>query len=290
MGHGPRHGEGTDAATQHVRCCRVCGFAYRDPVWNDADIDLFYSAETWSLIPKPAVTDETIRNNVERRGGIRDVICKHVQGDATRRSIIDIGGRDGFYVAPFLDEEWHVAVADLNEAEPIDARIEKVSDISAPEVQGRFDAVVVSHVLEHVTDPMAFLQAIRAVLAPYGVVYVEVPFELVALLTRNMFGDPTHVSYWTSSTVELALERSGFRVEHLRRGPTTYDTSRLETVVAVGRRREAADDADADDAPADVATNGPGLWPVGRELLSGAGARVARRLRLSPGATTRRAG
>ncbi len=82
--------------TQHVRCCRVCGLAYRDPVWNDADIDLFYSPETWSLIPKPAVTDETIRNNVERRGGIRDVICKHVQGDATRRSIIDVGGRDGF--------------------------------------------------------------------------------------------------------------------------------------------------------------------------------------------------
>jgi SAM-dependent methyltransferase len=42
-------------------------------------------------------------------------------------------------------------------------------------IHGRFDLVVMSHVLEHLSDPVAEINAIKLVLKPSGVVFIEVP-------------------------------------------------------------------------------------------------------------------
>ncbi len=81
-----------------------------------------------------------------------------------------------------------------------------------------FDVVVMNHVLEHVSDPIALLQAARARLKPDGTLQLAVPnagaWE-ARLRGWNSY-EPYHLLYFTPDTVRLAAERAGFHVVQVR--------------------------------------------------------------------------
>jgi SAM-dependent methyltransferase len=78
--------------------------------------------------------------------------------------------------------------------------------------------VVLYHVLEHVPAPVTTLREVHRILAPGGMVVVEVPSYAAigfrVLGTRNLCVDyPHHLYFFTPSTLERCLESSGFAVE-----------------------------------------------------------------------------
>jgi SAM-dependent methyltransferase len=81
--------------------------------------------------------------------------------------------------------------------------------------RGVFDAVTLSHVLEHVADPVGLLRAARAVLRPTGTLWLVTP-NLDARAHRR-FGDrwvhldpPRHLALFNAEALELALAEAGF--------------------------------------------------------------------------------
>ncbi|RAU20260.1 hypothetical protein CU669_19330 [Paramagnetospirillum kuznetsovii] len=99
--------------------------------------------------------------------------------------------------------------------------LRQYEDFTEIKAEGRrFDCVVLLHVLEHILEPALFLDHIKAVLAPGGVVVIEVPSladPLLSLLApggvaayRRFFFQLQHpYSYSPSSLVRL-LESHGF--------------------------------------------------------------------------------
>jgi 2-polyprenyl-3-methyl-5-hydroxy-6-metoxy-1,4-benzoquinol methylase len=94
---------------------------------------------------------------------------------------------------------------------------------------GRFDCIVAADVLEHLRDPWAALRgAVRALLAPGGVVVVSLPnvrfFETFWQLgvrgtwPRRSFGifDSTHLRWFALRDARALLEDAGLRVEEVR--------------------------------------------------------------------------
>lgn len=90
---------------------------------------------------------------------------------------------------------------------------------------GTFDVVHLSHVLEHLRDPIGALRAVHRLLKPGGAVIVEVPNEFESLQFRllNFFGlarsyavKSTHLFFFTPATLQLALRTAGFLVQRLR--------------------------------------------------------------------------
>lgn len=74
---------------------------------------------------------------------------------------------------------------------------------------GKFDAVTLIHVLEHMTDPVSALSCLRRLLRPGGTLLVMVPN-----LTQGPF-DLTvvdHSGHYFADTLALAVERAGFTV------------------------------------------------------------------------------
>lgn len=88
-------------------------------------------------------------------------------------SVLDFGGGDGGLIADFPATER--TVYDLSGAAPVDG----VHQASAADMASRhWDLVVCAQVLEHVSDPRATLATLAGLLAPQGLLYLEVPDEI----------------------------------------------------------------------------------------------------------------
>ena len=79
------------------------------------------------------------------------------------------------------------------------------------EPERRFDLISLSHVLEHLPDPVAYLARLRmTLLKPTGRIYVEVP----NLLAHTSF-EPGHLYSFTALTLRRTVEAAGFGVTFL---------------------------------------------------------------------------
>lgn len=88
-----------------------------------------------------------------------------------------------------------------------------------PRREGQFDAVVISHVLEHLMDPLGVLRMVRRSLVDDGVLFIEVPNIPADSLTRypdHVWApryDEPHITFFSLDTLRGLLETAGFRVE-----------------------------------------------------------------------------
>jgi SAM-dependent methyltransferase len=95
---------------------------------------------------------------------------------------------------------------------------------SIPRQDASYDAVLCSHVLEHVPDDRAAIRELRRVLAPDGFAVLQVPIatrldetreapELPPEQRAERHGDPTHLRLYAEADYVARLEQAGFAVE-----------------------------------------------------------------------------
>ncbi|MBU4259818.1 MAG: class I SAM-dependent methyltransferase [Proteobacteria bacterium] len=92
---------------------------------------------------------------------------------------------------------------------------------SLPDEQ-QFDVVVMNHILEHVSDPLAFLKDVLDRLKPGGLMHLAVPN--VASWEARLPGwnsyEPYHLHYFSPQTLQFAAEKAGFKIQLL----TTHES------------------------------------------------------------------
>ena len=112
---------------------------------------------------------------------------------------------------------------------------------SVPLAPGRFDAVVMTDVIEHLADPVADLRRIRALLAPGGRLVLATcdlgswSARFWGLNWRQIV--ISHTVYWTRRAMRRALAEAGFEVERFSE-PRYWHPHRGKE--ARGRAREVA--------------------------------------------------
>jgi SAM-dependent methyltransferase len=99
------------------------------------------------------------------------------------------------------------------------------------ENQGRFGCLTLFHDLEHVRDPVTFLQLSCCAVRPGGFVLIEVPNLVDELLTysasyRAFYWQRAHLSYFDAARLSLVLIRAGF-AEFEVRGVQRYGLRNL---------------------------------------------------------------
>jgi 2-polyprenyl-3-methyl-5-hydroxy-6-metoxy-1,4-benzoquinol methylase len=76
------------------------------------------------------------------------------------------------------------------------------------------DIVIISHVLEHIVDPIAFLKSIKKILSKQGLLFIAVPGILYNHSShRNLLSlfCQAHVHYFTLSSLDYVCANAGFR-------------------------------------------------------------------------------
>jgi SAM-dependent methyltransferase len=157
-----------------------------------------------------------------RGRSIAELVAPHLSTAAPR--ILDIGAGYGHILHAFGErypeaERQAIEYSDVcvRHLEGIGVAVEnRAVEEVLPALEGRFDVVVLSHVLEHVREPRAVLELVRRSLAPGGVFYVEVPNiprESLLRYPDNPWAprwDEPHITFYSLETLRRLMGAAGF--------------------------------------------------------------------------------
>lgn len=223
----------TTGFVENVWCGR-CGTGWNQLLMSDDELAAFYAGYTKKtasadeddlLFTTPDAEAETLTASQAR------FLASHV--GASSGQVLDIGCGKGSFLRAFqaLRPAWLCAGVEPSREEAALARRNGELEIhegmfgAVPLERDRFDLVAIMHVLEHVRTPAETIRQMRDVIAPGGLLFVEVPNTT----DLNMFYDLLlfeHLYHFTPETLAWLLAREGFEViahEH----STSYGAQRV---------------------------------------------------------------
>jgi 2-polyprenyl-3-methyl-5-hydroxy-6-metoxy-1,4-benzoquinol methylase len=233
-----------------MRACRSCETCYLDPRPTQETVGLAYADYFWHQPPQtggdpvglvPRVRARVLHAVLARRFGYPlqtlpswitrsvertpvgrgvDRWARHLRFPGPGARLLDVGCANGEFLLQMQALGWDVEGLDVDEASLEQARAAglrvhagTLASASLP-AQG-FDAITMSHVLEHVPDPHETLRAAHGLLRPGGVLWIATPNAWS--LTRRRYGrdwlswdPPRHLAVYTTETVRSMLREAGF--------------------------------------------------------------------------------
>jgi SAM-dependent methyltransferase len=194
--------------TLEIVACAACGHLY-NAAFDASRVDDLYAAAVLTNTP---VSEGMIRS--------LETTAEYILSAAPPDPVIaDVGGGTGVLSRTMARRAREVHLIEPSRA----LRAEDFagtgvtlhgSSFPAPALAGRlFDVIVARQVVEHIPEPLPFLQALRAHLHERGVVYLEIPSAEYIERTRSIldFHYP-HVHYYRRAWFETLLRRAGFEV------------------------------------------------------------------------------
>lgn len=143
-----------------------------------------------------------------------------------RASLLDVGSGSGGAVAHFRALGWEAVGVDVDRAAVAAALASELpvteGEITAMAGSDRFDAVTMSHSIEHLHDPVPALAAVYRLLKPAGVLQVITPNASSwgrRVYARDWLGldPPRHLVVFTPRAITLALRVAGFQAIRFHR-------------------------------------------------------------------------
>lgn len=188
--------------------CAECGMLFASPMPTDAALSAYnasyFSAAHGGQPTSPLVVAFSSGIARLRIAFVKRYLAKH---QISVKQILESGPGPGFFARSWLkyfpDSIYSVVETDVSchkSLQALGARLVGASDLVPA------DLVVMSHVLEHVPQPVKFIQAATRGLRPGGVLFIEVPcrdWEHKAL-------DEPHVLFFDRVPMRRLLDDLGF--------------------------------------------------------------------------------
>ena len=163
-----------------VVCCNRCGFVYADTTVSQADYDRFYAQFSKYEDRQTSTGGGDAPWDAERLAATAAYIAEFLPDRRAR--ILDIGCANGGLLRALRDLGWDnvvgvdpsaACVENTRRLHGIEAHVGVLSAI--PVGLGQFDCVILSHVLEHVSNLHPAVHSLGDLVRPGGIAYVETP-------------------------------------------------------------------------------------------------------------------
>lgn len=212
--------------TLEMACCERCGFAFNrafDPALLDYGRD-YDNTQTHSPAFK-AYTD--------------DLVARVRAASPANARVVEVGCGKGQFLRTLIESApemtgWGFDPSYVGPERVLDGRLEYRREFYGPGCEAlKADVVICRHVIEHVADPVALLDTVRAALAlsPDARMFFETPaleWILEHVVVWDLFYE--HCSLFTPASITTAFERAGFEVtavEHIFEGQYLWTEARL---------------------------------------------------------------
>jgi SAM-dependent methyltransferase len=158
-----------------------------------------------------------------------DRIERHTGGPG---AVCDLGCWVGFLLSEAQRRGWSAHGVEPSEFAAAFARERFGLDVQTGTLEtaelspGAFDCVVMGDVIEHLPDPGTALDRIAALLRPRGVLYLALP-DAGSAVARRLGSRwwsvlPTHVQYFTRTSLGRLLDAHGYTVEWMGTAPKAF--------------------------------------------------------------------
>jgi 2-polyprenyl-3-methyl-5-hydroxy-6-metoxy-1,4-benzoquinol methylase len=194
------------------RVCAYCGLVYQSPRMTAAEADAFYAAEYRQLYQggeSPNTKDLAVQR--ARAEALVNFTQRHA---VNLERVLDIGASSGLLLRA-MQNKFGCTVTGV---EPGNAYREYAAQsgvrmvAALDDLKGeQFDLISMSHVLEHLPDPVGYLTHLRITfMRPASCLLIEVP----NLYCHDSF-EVAHLSSFSATTLKQTLEKAGFGIVQL---------------------------------------------------------------------------
>jgi SAM-dependent methyltransferase len=205
--------------------CERCGFRHAVPLPDPAALEREYR-ETYYAQEKPTFLSHAGEDQAWAELAQTDRLEIFEQCSAGRR-LLDIGCGPGFFLKTASERGWQVKGIEPSRQAAAHARslgvevMEGFFNAETAPALGRFDAVHLNNVLEHIPDPIALLTLARGLLDKGGLICVNVPndyspFQLAADAAMGTgewwLAPPHHLNYFDFESLSGLIEGLGFAI------------------------------------------------------------------------------
>ncbi len=200
--------------------CRDCRLGYLSPRLSAEEMLEHYRTGDYYESSEGSGYSSYLAQERSLRLTFRLLIGKLARKGYTGGRLLEIGCGYGYFLTEARAHFSHLTGTDyspgaLEQARKTGATVYLGGLESVPSEE-TFDAAVMLQVLEHLYDPLDFLNRLRERLRPRGSLAVAVPnlaSPLRLLLGRRWpsYKIPEHVAYYEQSTLKRTLEQAGFK-------------------------------------------------------------------------------
>jgi SAM-dependent methyltransferase len=204
--------------------CRACGFGFRE--WRPSEAEL---ASLYRELD-PEVYEQESSGRLETAKRHLKIVQKYI----SRGRLLDVGCASGAFLDYANDEGWEVLGVEPSSVLCAKAR-QKLGSRgtvlccalqNAEVAKDSMDVLTLWDVLEHVPDPVGFLQLCAALVRPGGYVVANVPdlesWQASVLRERWPLLLAEHLNYFSRASLKLAGEASHLRVIRFGRRPASF--------------------------------------------------------------------
>ena len=221
-----------DSGDARIVRCKTCGLIYNNPQLP-AEEEIYcpdyykdYYAINDPLADKPA---DYIRGHDCKKD---EEIISELKKKKPGGRILEVGCCFGLFLKSAAQAGYETKGVDVSRCAASYARDVLGIDVFTGELRqavfpdNHFDIIYMSHLLEHLKDPLAELQEARRILKQDGILLIEVPNEYRSLagIIRGMrlkehkpfILPPFHLYYFSTRTLRSILQKAGFRIINRR--------------------------------------------------------------------------